>query len=358
MYVPIEEPLVLRPIWQSPLGGTRILVIDPNPTAGSSMCESLKDVNYQATLLTSPNEVWSLFAVEDFDLVFINVDTPGMGGFELLKQFLKTKPHLPIVLTSDSPSTEMMRHAIIEGASDFIVNNHSYSELAIVVERNLIRQSLKHRKEIDHKMEIQRTQRGLLETLLGIIDTRDPETEGHSERVAAFTMVLAQQMKLGIDELINIERGALLHDIGKIGVSDSILYKPGALNDDEWALMKEHPLIGYRMCARFEALHQAANIVLHHHERYDGTGYPHKLKGDEIPLGARIFAVADAFDAITSFRPYRPAAPMEYASEEICRNSGSQFDPQIIEVFSAIPLATWQEVRSLVNQDYLIDKAA
>ena len=180
-----------------------------------------------------------------------------------------------------------------------------------------------------------------LEAMGDALDLRDEETEGHSRRVTAYTIALAQAMGLEADELRIIARGAFLHDIGKIATPDSILLKPGRLSDEEMAIMKEHCERGYEMVRKIPFLREAAEIVYAHQERFDGTGYPRGLRGEEIPLGARIFAIADSLDAMTSDRPYRKGTTFAAAIEEIVRCAGEQFDPQIVEVFLAMPNETW-----------------
>ncbi|MBV9789752.1 MAG: diguanylate cyclase [Chloroflexi bacterium] len=188
-----------------------------------------------------------------------------------------------------------------------------------------------------------------LQALTRALDTRDEETEEHSQRVKRYSQLTAQRMRLSAKEIEDIGRGALLHDIGKIGVPDAILLKPGRLTEEERALMRKHPEIGYRMIAHIPFLAEAAQVVLHHHEAFDGTGYPSRLSGNNIPLGARIFAVADAFDALTSDRPYRKALRVELAIAEIERCSGTQFDPQIVEAFLAIPQAELAAVHGVAQ---------
>jgi len=174
-----------------------------------------------------------------------------------------------------------------------------------------------------------------LEALAAALDARDSETGGHSSRVTIYTMDMAKELGLteSDHEWLDIERAALLHDVGKIGVSDAILNKPGPLTSEEWQQMRKHPAIGYEMLKDVKFLSTAAEIVYAHHERYDGKGYPTGLRGEDVPLGARIFAVADAFDAMTSDRPYRRALPVDKAREEIENNSGTQFDPNVVEAF-------------------------
>jgi diguanylate cyclase (GGDEF)-like protein/putative nucleotidyltransferase with HDIG domain len=184
-----------------------------------------------------------------------------------------------------------------------------------------------------------------LDGLIAALDARDKETEGHSHRVVAYTLALAQVLKLTNEEITIVRRGALLHDIGKIGIPDSILHKPGPLDEAEWSVMRRHPELGGRILSGINYLEDAARIVLSHHERWDGNGYPNGLKKEAIPLGARIFAVADTFDAITSDRPYRAARTYEIALSEIELGSGTQFDPKVVNAFLQISKDEWDQIR-------------
>ncbi|MBE3599192.1 MAG: GAF domain-containing protein [Limnochordaceae bacterium] len=172
-----------------------------------------------------------------------------------------------------------------------------------------------------------------LEALTAALDVRDRDTEGHSRRVAALALAIAREMGLPTYALQALYRGGLLHDIGKIGIPDNILHKRGPLDDREWEIMRQHPLLGFRVLEGIQFLRDGATVVLHHHERYDGRGYPMGLQAERIPIIARIFAVADAYDAMTSWRPYRAPIPPDQAVEEIVRNSGSQFDPEVVQAF-------------------------
>ena len=187
--------------------------------------------------------------------------------------------------------------------------------------------------QISHQLT--ETYRGTLEALVLALDARDRETKGHSLRVTEYVMIMAGQLGVpeGSPEWIDMQRGALLHDVGKIGVADQILHKPSSLTPEEWDEMKRHPDIGHVMLKEISFLSGAAAIVRAHHERFDGKGYPLGLSGEEVPLGARIFSVADAFDAMTSTRPYRKALPASVARDEILRNSGTQFDPRVVQAF-------------------------
>jgi putative nucleotidyltransferase with HDIG domain len=181
--------------------------------------------------------------------------------------------------------------------------------------------------------ELEATYNATLHALIIALDTRDNESAGHSQRVVDYTLAIARALGVEGQDLDAVARGALLHDIGKIGVPDAILRKPGPLTEEEWAQMREHPTIGYRMLKDIPFLAAAAEIVYAHEERYDGRGYPRGLAGEAIPLGARLFAVADTLDAITSDRPYRQARSRQQAVEEILRCKGTQFDPQVVEAF-------------------------
>lgn len=205
------------------------------------------------------------------------------------------------------------------------------------------RELSKANRDILHMADqLRETYDGTLEALVSALDARDRETKGHSLRVARYMMEIAYHMQIqpGTDDWVNMQRGGLLHDIGKIGVSDTILHKPGPLTEDEWVDMRRHPQIGHDMIRDIGFLSGAATIVLAHHERYDGKGYPNGLKSEEIPLGARIFVLADTFDAMTSDRPYRQALTVEASREEIIRCSGTQFDPRCVQAF----LLAWDRI--------------
>jgi putative nucleotidyltransferase with HDIG domain len=189
-----------------------------------------------------------------------------------------------------------------------------------------------------------------LEAMGDALDLRDAETQGHSQRVTAYTIALARAMRLSREDLKIIARGAFLHDIGKIAIPDAILLKPGKLTPAETAIMREHCQRGYDMVRKIPFLGQAAEIVHAHQEAFDGSGYPRGLTGEEIPLGARIFAIADTLDAMTSDRPYRAGLPFADAAREIERCQNTQFDPEIVAVFLSLPIESWQNLRNNVAQ--------
>ena len=169
------------------------------------------------------------------------------------------------------------------------------------------------------------------------IDLRDKDTEGHCRRVVEYSLLIGRNLKFSQEEMVRLSHGALLHDIGKIGVPDAILMKPGPLSDEEWAIMRTHPELGFQMVSDVRQLERAREIILNHHERFDGRGYPRGLSGDAIPLPARVFSIADSFDAMISDRPYRKGMPLEDARAEVRRCSGTQFDPICVAAFDQIP---------------------
>jgi len=185
-----------------------------------------------------------------------------------------------------------------------------------------------------------------LENFMAALDLRDVETYGHSKTVARYTHVLAEAAGIGDPRTLeSIRKGALLHDAGKMAIPDAILKKPGPLAPREWEVIRRHPALGYGLVRDVKLVPEVGNIILCHHEHYDGTGYPRSLRGDEIPLEARIFAVADTLDAVTSHRPYRPPRDFQSARLELEANAGRQFDPKVVEVFDRLDLAVWEKIR-------------
>lgn len=193
--------------------------------------------------------------------------------------------------------------------------------------------------------EVERAYMGTLEALIKALEMRDHETEGHSRRVVQYTLSMAQKLGVPESQLVPIMRGSLLHDVGKIGIPDAILRKAGPLDEEDWKTMRQHPRIGYEMLRGIEFLKEATPIILYHHERWDGSGYPEGLSGEAIPLGARIFAVADAYDAITSDRPYRKGRSHEHAVAEIAAGAGRQFDAKVVEVLLTLPEEEMARIR-------------
>jgi putative nucleotidyltransferase with HDIG domain len=292
---------------------------------------------------------------------------PSMDGITFLKQARQRAPHAARVLCTAAEDFRIALQAVNSGEVYRIVpkpwHQHELvgtvnqaAEAARLRRENErltgeVRRQNEQLLEINHRLEdmvLHRTQ-ALLEGLIAALDYRDSETQWHSRRVSLYAQRLAQQLGVGEADVTVIEHGALLHDIGKIGISDRVLLKPGPLTPEEWVDMKKHPELGWSLLQRVDYLRPAASIILEHHEKWDGSGYPAGRRGDEIVLGARIFHIVDTLDAITSDRPYRKARPFEAARDEIVRCSGTQFDPACVQAFLDVPPEDWDRIRTDVE---------
>jgi putative nucleotidyltransferase with HDIG domain len=297
------------------------------------------------------------------ELVMSDVMMPGTDGLALLDRIVIDYPTTPVVMFTAVHDIHVATSAFRRGAVDYLLKPFERSQLVTVVTRavehgKLRRQNSTYQHNLEQivsartrklrtaMQDLERSYDITLEAMGDALDLRDAETEGHSRRVTAYTTALAREMGLNAEELRVIARGAFLHDIGKIATPDRVLLKPGKLDEAETELMREHCERGYAMVSKIPFLREASEIVFAHQESFDGTGYPRGLKGEEIPLGARIFAIADTLDAITSDRPYRKGRSFTEAREEIKRCSGKQFDPAIVEVFLRIPPLRWSDLRA------------
>ena len=273
---------------------------------------------------------------------------------------------MPVVMVTAVHDISVALAAIRNGAYDYLLKPFEREQLLATVRRALENRRLKlenraYQTDLEALVEarteqlrkalvdLERSYDITLEALGDALDKKDAETEGHSKRVTAFTIAIARAMGLSKDQIAVIARGAFLHDIGKMAVPDAILRKPGKLTPDEILIMQEHCYHGYEILKKIPFLGEAAEIVYAHQERYDGTGYPRGLKGEQIPLGARMFSVADTLDAITSDRPYRPAQSLTAARIEIEKWSGRQFDPEVVKVFLSMDENIWPDLRKEVD---------
>jgi cyclic di-GMP phosphodiesterase len=350
---------------------TILIVDDEESIRGlikSCLCEQ-----YTCFTAASADEATDLLAVGAFNLVVTDITMPGASGIDLCKRVQEICPETVVVMVSAMTDISYAIEAMRLGAFDYVTKPFTISHLLLAVERALRYQDLitakRIHEELLEKTVLARTRelkdansdlncmlealytnyRATLSGLAEALEARDIETRGHSNRVVANCMRLGLEMGLSNKDLIGLEQGALLHDIGKIGVPDRILLKPGALTTQEWVLMREHIDHGLRIINGIEFLAGALPVVGQHHEKYDGSGYPGGLIGDEIHINARIFAVADAFDAITSDRPYRLARGYSEARDEIVRHTGTHFDEGVVEAFMRIPLGEWGKLRSEVS---------
>jgi putative nucleotidyltransferase with HDIG domain len=289
-----------------------------------------------------------------------------LDGIGLLERTKERYPDMPVVMVTAVHDISVALAAIRNGAYDYLLKPFEREQLLNTVSRALENRRLKvENRTYQTNLEVlvkartdqlQATMSNLersyditLEALGDALDLKDRETEGHSRRVTLFTIAIAQRLGLPREQVTVIARGAFLHDIGKMAIPDKILNKPGKLEAEEMDVMKEHAYHGYQIVKKIPFLVDAAEIVYSHQEWFNGNGYPRQLKGQEIPLGARIFSVADTFDAITSDRPYRPAQSLQAARTEIEKFSGRQFDPEIVKVFLEIPDKVWEDLRKEID---------
>lgn len=341
----------------------RILVVDDEEAIREVVSTLLESQGYECMVASSGRRALPLINETPFDLVLSDIVMPDMNGLELLEQVRGQNNELPFIMVTALHDISTALEAIRRGAYDYILKPFERDQLFLGVRRALEHRRLKlenrrYQQDLE-KLVAERTAqltRALedleqsydytLEALGNALDLKDAETEGHCQRVTAYTICMAKRMNVPSADLRHIARGAFLHDIGKMAVPDSILRKPGPLTPEEWQIMRKHCEVGYSVLKRIPFLHGAAEIVLTHHERFDGAGYPQGLKGEQIPLGSRIFVISDTMDAMISDRPYRGAQPQSAAREEIIRCKGSQFDPHIVEVFLSISDNVWTEIRS------------
>jgi response regulator RpfG family c-di-GMP phosphodiesterase len=340
----------------------KVLIVDDEPAIGELLARMLAPEGFACRNFAHAREALATLEQHAFDAVISDLRMPEITGLDLLKRVRQTHPHMAFLMATGVDDIRVGIQAMKDGADDYLVKPFNpqtvVSSLSRALEKKGLEQQVEtYRKQLEEMVDqrtkqlqaackrIERTYDDTLEALAAALDLRDNETAGHSRRVMRYCLELAQAMHLSDTQLTNIARGAFLHDIGKIGIPDAILLKPAKLVEEERAVMESHVRIGYELVCRVPFLAGAAEIVLTHHERYDGTGYPQGLMGSEIPVGARIFAVADTLDAMTSDRPYRRALPYSAAREEIIRESGRQFDPQVVGIFLSVDPQTWEDIR-------------
>jgi putative nucleotidyltransferase with HDIG domain len=345
----------------------RILVVDDENSIREIVCSILGKAGYDCRPVNSATEALALLrSDESFSVVLSDVIMQGMDGLSLLARIRQDYPDIPVVMVTAVHDISVALAAIRNGAYDYLLKPFEREQLLAIVRRAMENRRLKlenlaYQTKLESLVaartdmlrralsDLERSYDITLEALGDALDLKDAETEGHSKRVTAFTIAIARAMELPHDHVRVIARGAFLHDVGKMAIPDAILRKPGRLSPQEQEIMRQHAQLGYRMLRRIPFLREAADIVYSHQERFDGSGYPRGLKGDQIPLGARIFAIADTFDAITSDRPYRAAQSIPAGRREIERHSGRQFDPEIVHVFLSISEQIWQDLRAEIE---------
>src|ERR1051325_1509209 len=338
-----------------------ILVVDDEAEINNVLCDLLNGP-YECASAGSAEEALELLHRQSFNLVISDITMSGMSGLEMVPHVLKVSPQTVVVLISGAQTIESAIEALRVGAFDYIMKPFDLRQGEAIVRRALEHYDLRESKrryenQLEELVEQRKAEPGralgaledayrpTLKALAAALETRDHETHGHSQRVVSFSLRLGYELGLDKEQLKSLEFGSLLHDIGKIGVPDAILRKPAALDEDEWIKMRQHPLHGQQILRGIEFLDGAARVVAQHHEKWDGSGYPLGLSGEDIDLNARIFAVADAFDALTSDRVYRTARPYAAAAEELDRCAGQHFDPKVVEVFHRVSQEEWEALR-------------
>jgi len=345
----------------------RILVVDDEEPIRDIVSSMLATAGYSCEKASSGMAALEVLANgSEFELMLSDLMMANLDGLGLLERTKEKFPDMPVVMVTAVHDISVALSAIRNGAYDYLLKPFEREQLLATVRRALENRRLKmENREYQNRLEalvdarthqlrsamtnLERSYDVTLEALGDALDLKDAETEGHSKRVTAYTIALARAIGLSADQIRVIARGAFLHDIGKMAIPDAILRKPGALSTEEVGIMREHCYRGYQMLKKIPFLAEAAEIVYSHQERYDGTGYPRGLKGDEIPLGSRLFSVADTLDAITSDRPYRPAQSIAAAREEIQRWSGRQFDPEVVKTFLGMPDNIWTDLRQEID---------
>jgi putative nucleotidyltransferase with HDIG domain len=345
----------------------RILVVDDEEPIREIISSMLSAAGYKTRQASSGMEALAILKSSgEFELMLSDLMMAELDGIALLERSKEKYPDMPVIMVTAVHDISVALAAIRNGAYDYLLKPFEREQLLAMVRRALETRRLRlenrayqsnleslvaaRTEQLRQTMtDLERSYDITLEALGDALDLKDSETEGHSKRVTAFTIAIARAMGVSTERIRVIARGAFLHDIGKMAIPDAILRKPGSLTPEEISIMREHCFRGYQMLRKIPFLAEAAEIVYSHQERFDGTGYPRNLKGHDIPLGARIFSVADTLDAMTSDRPYRAAQTIAAAREEIQRFSARQFDPEVVKVFLQMPDSIWEDLRKEIN---------
>ena len=318
----------------------RILVVDDEEGCRESFRMILKE-NHEILTAKDGTEGLDLLRKEKPNLVILDVKLPGIDGIALLQEIRKIQPGVPVIVVSGLGTHKTVIDALKLGATDYLAKPIDVLQVKETVRKALFQAECEAALERSSEKNglpsveevLESTYLNTIKTLCKILVKKDPYTRAHSQQVTHYSLLIGEELGLSKAELDVLEQAALLHDIGKVGIPDDILQKPGALTENEWKIMRQHPDIGQELLEHIKVLHLEQTMVRHHHERWDGKGYPDGLKGTEIPLYARILNVADSFHAMVEDRPYRKALTLETAIGELKQNSGTQFDPELVEVF-------------------------
>ena len=335
----------------------KIIAVDDEEGIIDSLSIVLKRSGYQFTGVTDPVEAIELIKKEHFDLLLLDFLMSPYHGDQVVEEIRKFNKELYILLLTGhkdlAPPLETIKKLDIQG---YCEKSDKFDQLLLLIESGI--KSIKQMREIqrinnelsDAKEQLEKAYLESIETLRYTVEAKDPYTRGHSDRVSEFSVLIGKKLGLSDDELKTLRIGGLFHDIGKIGIPDSILLKESKLSDDEYSEIKHHPSIGAHILSNATIFADIIPIVKYHHERYDGRGYPENLKGEDIPLLARITAVADAFDAMSSRRTYRNSLDISVIIEEFRKNRGSQFDPRLADIFLEILENEYEKIREIQDK--------
>ncbi|HLG13931.1 MAG TPA: HD domain-containing phosphohydrolase [Blastocatellia bacterium] len=356
-----------------------ILIVDDEEPIRRLLATYLSD-EYACVTAANPEEAISLLRGGYFNLLLTDITMPGTSGLDLCQMTQESSPDTVVIMVSGMTDIQYAIDSMRHGAFDYITKPFDLSQVLMVVHRALRYQALvaaKHHYEqsleetvrvrtkelrglnenLNQMLEALYTNyRATLRALAKALEARDVETRGHSDRVVAYCLRIGRELGLAHSELIALEQGAILHDIGKIGVPDAILLKRGKLTPEEWVQMREHVNHGMRIIGEIDFLQGARPVVGQHHEKFDGSGYPNGLRGEAVHLHARIFAVADAYDAITSDRPYRAAQSYAAARAELISSAGPHLDPRVVDGFLKVPESEWAEIRRTAEAHDFIEQ--
>src|SRR2546425_12836673 len=363
---PAAEALTAQaPVTRSPTA--RVLIVDDEPAACKLLALLLSETDFECKTALSGAEALRLLEKDNRDAIVCDLNMPGMTGMELLAEVRRRSPQVAFLVATGLDDVRAGILAMKSGADDYLVKPlHAdlvIASLHCALQKKRLEQEVEGYRLHLEEMVAERTQQivaalklversyeDTLEALGAAIDLRDAATEGHSRRVCRFALEIAKAMGLSEAQHKTIAMGAYLHDIGKLALPDGILLKPGPLTAEERVFMQQHAQTGYDLVKQIPFLADAAELIRTHHERYDGSGYLRGLKAEQIPIGARIFAVADTLDAITSDRPYRKALPFEDGFRVIHTESGRLYDPQVTAAFFSLPKESWSTIARMQHQ--------
>jgi len=325
-----------------------ILVVDDELGPRESLRMILKD-SYDVVTAPDGRKALDILSRREFDVVILDIRMAEMGGLEVLREIKSRSPETEVVMITAYASIDTAKDALRYGALDYLIKPFDHRDVRGVVERGLkaregragdklemaklrIADSSLNQEVAAARRTIGQQYAATVKSLLSAIDGRDGYTQGHSERVSRFSAFLAEKAGFPPEKILTLEQAALIHDIGNVGVDAALLSKPGRLTPEEFSEVRKHPAIGAQIVASVDFLQEMLPVILHHHERFDGTGFPDGLKGEGIPMAARVVSVAGAVDAMLTDRPFRRALSLEAVREEMVRSAGRQFDPEIVRI--------------------------